>query len=47
MGIALRDGEIDSNEKRVLNDIFSQVTEEQVSAKVWQRIQSIRQKYDI
>ena len=46
MGIALRDNEIDKNEKRVLNDIFSQVTKDKVSPKVWDRMQSIRQKYD-
>lgn len=45
MGITLKDGEIDDNEKRVLNDIFSQVSEDQVSAKVWERMHAIRVKY--
>lgn len=46
MGIALRDNEVDKNEKRVLNDIFNQVTESQVSSKVWSRMQAIRKKYE-
>jgi len=46
MGIALRDGEIDSSEKRVLKDIFSQVSQSQVSEKVWERMNQIRKKYD-
>ena len=46
MGIALKDNEIDDNEKRVLNNIFSQVTEDKVNSKVWARMQSIREKYN-
>ncbi len=47
MGIALRDQKIDADEKRVLRNIFGQVTEEKVTPKVWERIQAIREKYAI
>ena len=47
MGIALRDEKIDADEKRVLRNIFSQVTAEKVTPKVWERIQAIKEKYGI
>lgn len=47
MGIALRDQQIDADEKRVLGSIFSKVKEGDVSPKVWERIQAIRQKHGI
>ena len=45
MGIALRDEEIDDEEKRVLNNIFNKVTKDEVDDKVWTRMQAIREKY--
>ncbi len=47
LGIALRDGKIDDDERRVLNSIFSKVTESDVKPNVWKRICEVRQKYDI
>ncbi len=47
LGVALKDGEIDDDEKRVLNNIFSQVSRADVSARVWERISAILQKYSI
>ncbi len=47
MGIALRDQQIDAEEKRVLGNIFSRVKEGDVSPKVWERIQAIRGKHGI
>ncbi len=47
MGLALRDKVVDDDEKRVLNNIFKQVTRSDVSEEVWERIQSIKEKYEI
>ena len=47
MGIALRDQKIDDDERRVLQNIFKQVSEDRVTPQVWERIQAIRKKYDI
>ncbi len=45
LGIALRDGKVDDDEKRVLGNIFSKVNENNVSSKVWERISEVRTKY--
>ncbi len=47
LGLALRDNIVDDEEKRVLNNIFSQVTEDTVRPVVWNRIQEARKKYNI
>ena len=47
LGLALRDEVVDDEEKRVLNNIFSKVSEEDVKPVVWQRIQQIRLEHDI
>ncbi|MCP4353963.1 MAG: hypothetical protein GY795_51615 [Desulfobacterales bacterium] len=47
LGIALRDGKIDDDERRVLRNIFSKVSENTVSPKVWERICETRSKYSI
>ena len=47
LGIALKDGQIDEDEKRVLRNIFDQVSENEVSARVWARMEEIRKKYDL
>ncbi len=47
MGIALRDEKIDDDEKRVLKSIFEQLSEDKVSARVKERVEAIRRKYDI
>lgn len=47
LGLALRDDVVDDEEKRVLNNIFSKVTEEDVTPVVWQRMQQARAEYGI
>ena len=47
LGIALRDGKIDEDEKRVLRNIFKQVHEKDVNPRVWERIQEIRDKHGV
>jgi len=45
--IALEDGVIDSDEKRILKRIFSRVTKEQVADAVWSAIMKFKEEYDI
>lgn len=47
LGIALRDGKIDDDERRVLGNIFNKVSEKDVAPKVWERICEVRAKYSI
>jgi len=47
LGLALKDGVIDDDEKRVLRSIFSKVTQGQVSPAVWARIKEVREKHEI
>lgn len=47
LGIALKDGKIDDEEKRVLGSIFAKVSPDDVTEKVWQRITEVKQKYAI
>jgi len=45
--IALEDGAIDADEKRILKRIFSRVTKEQVADAVWSAIMKFKEEYDI
>ncbi len=47
LGIALRDNQVDEDEKRVLQNIFAQLGPEDVSEKVWARITEIKKKYQL
>ena len=47
IGLALKDGQIDEEEKRVLGNIFAQVSQNDVAPKVWARITEIKKKYGI
>lgn len=47
LGLALKDDKIDDDEKRVLNNIFSKVSESDVSSNVWDRISDVRKKYSL
>ncbi len=47
LGLALKDGQIDDDEKRVLRNIFNQVGKDEVTPKVWERITDIKKKYDL
>ena len=47
LGLALRDGTIDEQEKNVLRNLFNRVLEGDVSGEVWKRIQHVRRKHGI
>lgn len=47
MGLAMADGVIDANEKRVLGDIFSRVNRDNLSEASWQRLVEVRKKHGI
>ena len=43
--IALRDGQLDNDEKRVLQNIFAQLRQHEVGENVWARVNDLRKKY--
>jgi hypothetical protein len=45
--LALKDNQIDEEEKKVLRNIFSRVSDEDLTAKVLEEITTFRKKYDI
>jgi len=45
LGIALKDGQVDADEKDALKRIFSKIVKSDVTPKVWERIKAIREKY--
>lgn len=47
LGPAMRDGQIDEDEKRILKNIFSKVQQSEVAPQVWERIQAVRQQHGI
>jgi len=47
LDVALRDGVITDGEKDVLRGVFNRLTEPDVTAEVWQRIQDVRQQHGI
>ena len=47
LGLALRDGTIDEQEKDVLRNLFNRVLEGDVSGEVWKRIQHARRRHGI
>tara|TARA_Y100000588_G_scaffold210270_1_gene224239 strand:+ start:72922 stop:73161 length:240 start_codon:yes stop_codon:yes gene_type:complete len=47
LSLALRDGVVDNEEKRVLNNIFNKVTQSEVSADTWAIMQEARVKHGI
>ncbi len=46
VGLALRDGVIDDEEKRVLKNIFGKVTQGEVTADTWAIMQETRTKHN-
>lgn len=46
LGLALRDGQIDDQEKRVLRNIFKQAREAGLSRRVEERIREVESRYD-
>ncbi|MFP6582839.1 MAG: hypothetical protein VCD00_09825 [Candidatus Hydrogenedentota bacterium] len=47
LDIALRDGVITDKENDVLRGVFNRLTEPDVTAEVWARIQDLRQQHSI
>ncbi|MCP4536344.1 MAG: hypothetical protein GY832_04285 [Chloroflexi bacterium] len=47
LGLALRDAKVDEDEKRVLGNIFKQVSQDEVSSRIWARIGQVKAKYGI
>lgn len=45
VGLALRDGDVNDEEKRVLKSIFQRVTQGEVSEETWTLMQNTRSKY--
>lgn len=45
--LALRDGEIDADEKRVLGSILDRVPRREVTPELWQRIGEVRRQHGI
>jgi len=46
LGLAMRDGVMDEDEKRVVDNIFSKVTHNDVSNVVWDRMKAIRKEHN-
>ena len=47
INLALEDGEIDTDEKKALHQVFRFCSQEQCGPEVWQVIQELRRTYDI
>ena len=47
LGLALKDGTVDDDERRVLGTIFKQITRSDVSLRVWNRIQEIKRQHNV
>jgi hypothetical protein len=47
VALALRDGEVDEDEKRVLAGIFDRVPRREVSPELWKRIGEVRAQHGI
>jgi len=47
MGLALKDGVLDDEERKVLADVFKLVEETDVSSRTWDRIRGIKKLYGI
>lgn len=46
VGLALRDQNVNDEEKRVLSSIFNRVSQAEVSAETWTLMQNTRAKYN-
>lgn len=47
VGLALRDGVVTDDEKRVLGNVFSKVGQKDVCENTWKLIVDVKSKYDI
>ena len=47
LGLALKDGEIDEDEKRVLRNIFKQIEMDSITPVLRERINAVKEKFSI
>lgn len=47
LNVAMHDGVIDDEEKRILANVFNRIDEAHVESDVWNRIQSIRRQHAV
>ncbi len=47
IGLALRDNEISEEERRIVGDIISRLSESNVTPVVWKRVQQIERRYNV
>jgi hypothetical protein len=47
LGLALKDGKVTEEERRILNNVFNRIREEDVGPQVWERIQAARLQHNI
>lgn len=47
LAVALRDGSVNDDERRVLGNILNRVREHEVTSAVWARIGEVRRQYGI
>jgi hypothetical protein len=47
LGMALKDGKVTDDERRILNNVFNRIQEEDVDPMVWERIQAVRLQHSI
>lgn len=47
LGMALKDGKVTEEERRILNNVFNRIREEDVASPVWERIQAVRLQHNI
>ncbi len=47
ISLAMRDGAIDEDERSVLANIFSKISEDEVSSTVWFKIETIKRKHGV
>jgi hypothetical protein len=45
--LALEDGVVDEEERKIPGNLFSRVSKKQLGDKVWEEIESFRKEYDI
>lgn len=47
LSVALRDGSVNEDERRVLGNVLGRLNEHEVTPAVWKRIREVREQYGI
>ena len=47
IGLALQDGEISEEERRIVGDVLCMLSESKVTPVVWERIKQIQRRYNV